>query len=174
MKRRWFSLLIAVLLTLPLATTVWAGGIVVSLEGAVPAAQAGTPFTVQFTIRSMHDSSLQEGFTPIVLATDTQTGETVRVEATELAERGHYAATLTLPSAGEWRWQITPMADYPSEFVLELTPLQVQPAGAAAAAPPTTVSWLGTPATLGLLILAVALVVLVGLLAVRRRAAVRA
>ncbi len=173
MNPRRLPVLFLLISSLLLATTAYAGGIVVSLEGEVPAVQAGTPFTVLFTIRSMHDSSLQEGFMPVVLASNPVTGEEIRVQATELNDRGHYAATLTLPSAGEWQWQITPMPDYPNEFVLELTPLQVQPAGATATGAPAGAAPIYSPAALGVLATATLAAALVGLLAVRRRATAR-
>lgn len=174
MARRWLLSMVTGLLLALLATTAWAGGIVVGVEGAMPQAAAGTPFTLHFSIRSAHDGSMQSGFDPTVIATNPATGETVQVDALSLEQPGQYAATLTLPTAGEWNWKIVPMTDYPEEFVLELTPLQVQPAGGLArlAAPGSALAWLAAPPAL-LALLAALAVGLAGV-ALRRRAAVRA
>jgi hypothetical protein len=141
----------------------------------MPQAEAGTPFTLSFTIRSAHDGSMQSGFSPIVVATHPQSGETVKVYGLPLDEPGTYSATLTLPAAGEWNWKIVPSAGYPDEFVLELTPLQVQPAGglARAAAPASTLAGLASPPAL-VALLAVLAAGLAGAVVLRRRAVARA
>jgi hypothetical protein len=175
MTRRFFVKLLPGLLCVLVAATAWAGGIVISLEGDVPAAQAGTPFTLNFTIRSAHDGSLQEGFTPFVLLTNAQTGETLRFSAAEQDEAGHYAASITVPSAGTWAPTISASPEYPEDFTLELTPLQVAPAGSVLNTAPAANGMTASPALVTLLVAALLAVVLLGSMVVlRRRAEARA
>jgi hypothetical protein len=136
------KLLPGLLLSLFLAGTALAGGVIVSLDTAVPETHAGDPFTVAFTIRSMHDGSLQDGFSPFVTATHAQSGESLTFDARSLGEPGRYAVTLALPAAGEWAWQIHPEAHYPEELIAAMPPIQALPAAgsapAAASAPAAT------------------------------------
>lgn len=132
--RLWLKLLPGLLLAALLAGTAFAGGVVVTLDVEVGAVPAGTPFDVNFTIRSAHDQSLLTGLEPTVTAVNAATGEMVTFEAAALADPGRYQATVTLP-AGMWNWTITPARDYPSEMLVALPPLEVVVAPATAAAP---------------------------------------
>jgi hypothetical protein len=167
------KLLPGLLLTLLLAGVALAGGVIVTLDTAVPETHAGDPFTVEFTIRSMHDGSLQEGFSPFVTATHGATGEVLTFNAKPLADPGRYAVTLALPAAGEWAWQIHPEAYYPQELIAVMPPIQALPAagsvppaaGDPAVTPPVIAPgllWTGA-AALGLLAL-----ITLGLLARRK------
>jgi cytochrome c551/c552 len=67
-------------------------------------AVAGTPLRVTFTIR-------QHGRTPVriddvALELIAPGGGKRRVQAVPLAETGRYAATVTFPRVGTWRWQV--------------------------------------------------------------------
>ena len=141
MSKSWLFKLIPGLLLILLAGTALAGGVVVSVDEAITDVTPGAAFDVNFTIRSAHDGSLQDGFHPIVMATDPATEEALRFEAVTRTEPGRYSVTLTLPTTGEWTWRIIPDADYPQELVAEMTPISVQ----AAAVVPAAAS---TPATL--------------------------
>ena len=147
MKRSLLKLLPGLCLML-LAGTALAGGVVVSLEGAVPNPQAGEPFDVSFNIFSAHDGSPQDEFHPIVTATNAETGETVTARAEATGPVGHYQATLTLPTTGTWNWQIVPEADYPRDLVNDLTPITVSAPAAVPAGGQT--SFAGVPALLWL------------------------
>jgi hypothetical protein len=128
MRTRWLlKLLPGLLLSLALAGVALAGGVIVTLDTAVPETHAGDPFTVEFTIRSMHDGSLQDGFSPVVRATHAETGEVVTFDARPLADPGRYSVTLTLPAAGEWAWQVHPEAYYPDELIAAMPPIQALP-----------------------------------------------
>jgi hypothetical protein len=133
-SRLMLKLLPGLFLSLVLAGTALAGGVIVTLDTAVPETHAGDPFTVEFTIRSMHDGSLQDGFTPFVTATHAETGQVVTFDAKALDDPGRYTVTLALPAAGEWAWQIHPEAHYPEELIADMVPVQVLPAPAAAPA----------------------------------------
>jgi hypothetical protein len=132
MFKPWLLKLIPGLLLILLAGTVLAGGVVVTLDESIGDATTGKAFDVNFTLRSMHDGSLQDGWHPIILATHPSTGETLRFDAATLGEAGRYSASLTLPVAGEWTWRIVPEADYPAELISEMTPITVLPAAAPA------------------------------------------
>jgi hypothetical protein len=169
------KLLPGLLLSLVLAGTALAGGVIVSLDTAVPETHAGDPFTVEFTIRSMHDGSLQDGFSPFVTATHAETGEVVTFDARALDDPGRYTVTLALPTAGEWAWQIHPEADYPHELIASQVPLQVLPAAASAASAPNPAPLAAAPTLLWASAAALGLLSLVGLgLLARRRALARA
>ena len=91
-----------------LANSVRAGGWATLTLSELPAEiMAERPFTIEFLL-------LQHGQTPLsgrdifteVRATHPASGEFVTVEAEPMKEPGFYAATLTLPQTGEWRWEI--------------------------------------------------------------------
>jgi hypothetical protein len=167
--RFWLKLLPGLLLAL-LAATAFAGGVVVTLDEELGAVTPNTPFDVDFTIRSAHDGSMQDGFTPFITAVNSETGESLTFDAIAQTDAGHYRATMTLP-AGTWNWRIAPDRDYPDQLIAEMTPLEVT---AAAAAPASralagvSVNWLWVVLPL------VALLLSVLALASRRRAAISA
>jgi hypothetical protein len=66
---------------------------------------AGESFTIGFTVLQ-HGERPMEGLAPQITATHAASGETATFTATADGPAGHYAATLTLPRAGEWAWQI--------------------------------------------------------------------
>ena len=168
MKRTLCKLLPAFCLLL-LAGTALAGGVVVSLDGDVPQAQAGTPFDVNFSIFSAHDGSPQDGFWPIVQATNSETGETITARAESAGPGGHYTASLTLPTAGTWQWKIQPEAGYLEELIAPLTPLEVSaPSAAIAARPAGAATVAGLPLGLWAIVAVLALVAVVAVYTGRR------
>src|SRR6185295_9611985 len=132
--RFWLKLLPGLLLAALMAGTALAGGIVITLDQGVNNVTPNQPFDVNFTIRSMHDKSFQDGFTPIITAVNAETGATLTFEARATKEPGRYQATLTLP-AGTWNWTISPDSYYPEELTAVMTPLEVSASAAAVAAP---------------------------------------
>ena len=74
-------------------------------SGNPPQPNAGEEFTFGFTV-------LQHGVTPAGWETPTflgingATGERVEVKAVSQGADGHFVATVTLPSAGFWTWQV--------------------------------------------------------------------
>lgn len=89
--------------------------------------EAGEAFTIGFVVRQ-HGDKPMAGLTPRITALDATTGE--RVTATAMAEgaAGHYVATLTLPSAGTWTWEIAAFGE-----PARMSPLQVGAPGSARA-----------------------------------------
>lgn len=67
---------------------------------------AERPFTVEFSVRG-HGQTLVAGLDAAVTAVHETSGTRVNVPAEDDAEEGFYTATLTLPEAGEWRWEIS-------------------------------------------------------------------
>jgi hypothetical protein len=108
MIRRLAASLTAVALLLALAAPALAGGwaeIVADAGTAEPPVE-GKPLVVGFRV-------LQHGETPApwetatVHFTNTSTGQTMDVAATNDREDGHFTATATLAEAGYWSWQVT-------------------------------------------------------------------
>ena len=176
-RRSTLSIVLALAAALAFAIPALAGGVVISLDDVPPDAQAGVPFTIGFTVFSAHDGSPQSGLEPIVTATDPASGEKMTVAAEPEGADGHYVATLTLPTEGEWRWEIQPLGKYAENYPASvMTPIKVRAAAAQPAAPaapeiqvsPTATLWPALAA-----IVAVAAVASIVLVRARRRATAR-
>jgi cytochrome c2 len=128
--RSSISLLLAILLSLTLVVPAYAGGwAVITLDELPSGAVAGEPLTVGFTVRQ-HGITRMTGLTPRVTA--ILPGEEKLIFSAEAkGEPGHYAATLTLPTAGEWQWAIEAFSMYQP-----MPALTVTSAGVAAVSPP--------------------------------------
>ena len=154
-----------------LVGTALAGGIVVSLDADPPIIAPGQEFTIGFTVFSMHNGQPQSGTTPEVTATNAATGETVKVTARPAGQPGHFLATLTLPSAGEWQWTIQPygkmVANFPAQSFTPITVRATTPALSPA-------NSLALPLTLIVLTAVLGLAWLVGRSAMARAAKVTA
>ena len=107
MQLRWIlSTTLALAATLSIAGAALAGGSAsVTLDSEPGDPVAGEPMQIGFVL-------LQHGRTPVswpsafITATNAETGETVRAEATADGAAGHYIATLALPSEGTWNWAV--------------------------------------------------------------------
>jgi hypothetical protein len=117
MIRRLAATLAAIALLLALAAPALAGGwaeVVADAETVEPPVE-GKPLVVGFRV-------LQHGETPApwetatVQFTNTSTGKTVDVVATNDRADGHFTATATLPEAGYWSWQVS-LQDLVSEHM---------------------------------------------------------
>ena len=70
-----------------------------------PQPHAGVPFTFGFTV-------LQHGVTPAgwvhptFVGTNVTTGARIEATATSQGADGHFVATVTIPSPGNWTWQV--------------------------------------------------------------------
>jgi hypothetical protein len=93
-------------LTLALPTTTLAGGWSVTTLDSLPTdMQVGVPFTIGFTVRQ-HGNKPMSGLSPTIRMRNASSGETVQFSATAEGAVGHYVATLIIPSAGTWEWEI--------------------------------------------------------------------
>ncbi len=144
--------LLATLATFVLAATAAAGGWAqASLDAPVTPPTAGQPFDVSFTL-------YQHGVTPVnsgnaVVVATAPDGRELSFTARRTGGQAHWTATLTLPTAGEWRWAIA----LPNQ--LEVEPESFGTLQVAAAASTTVLQ----PAQMALLALAVLAVLLVAM-----------
>jgi len=99
------SIALAVLLSVVLAIPAFAGGwAVITLDELPTGVVAGEPLTVGFTVLQ-HGKTPMDGLDPTITATSPQS-ESFVVHAKPEGETGHYAATLTFPTEGNWNWSI--------------------------------------------------------------------
>jgi plastocyanin len=107
MRRSILAFLVIIALV-TLSTPALAGGwATVRLDeppGVVPAA---APWRFGFMVLQ-HDVTPNSDVTPIIHAINKETGEEVSTTAEQEGAVGHFVAELTLPMAGEWKWEITP------------------------------------------------------------------
>ncbi len=99
---------------------------------------AERPFTIEFSVRG-HGQTMLAGLNPTITAVHSASGTKVEAQAEDATEEGFYTATLALPQAGEWQWEIEVFtAVYP------MPPLVVNPVPVAAietSVSETAVSW---------------------------------
>jgi len=108
MRRRLLSFAVVLVAVTALAAPALAGGWAsVRLDGPPPPAYQEVPWTVGFTIKQ-HDVSPVNVEPVFLSATHRESGETVRADAVQAGEVGHYSVTATFPLAGDWKWSITP------------------------------------------------------------------
>lgn len=109
MRKKWI-LLVGVLLMMGLLATAGsarAGGwATVTLSDLPKEVVAERPFTIEFSVRG-HGQTLVAGVDAVVTAVHAVSGTRVHVQAKDGAEEGFYTATLALPEAGQWRWEIS-------------------------------------------------------------------
>ena len=96
-----FALLLSLVFSIPVFAGGWA---VITLDELPTGVVAGEPFTIGFTV-------LQHGRTPMIDLEPTVTAglssdEKLVVYAEPEGKPGHYMATLTFPTEGEWEWSI--------------------------------------------------------------------
>ncbi len=98
------SLVVALALALALAIPVFAGGwAVITLDELPTGVVAGESFTVGFTVLQ-HGQTPMVDLDPVIFARSGNEKVTLFPKAE--GKPGHYAVTMTLPSAGEWEWTI--------------------------------------------------------------------
>ncbi|MAU00339.1 MAG: hypothetical protein CL608_24625 [Anaerolineaceae bacterium] len=109
MRKKWV-LVIGLLVIMALfanAGLARAGGwATVTLSELPEEVVAERPFTIEFSVRG-HGQTLIAGVDAAVTAVHETSGTRVNVQAEDDAVEGFYAAMLTLPEAGEWRWRIS-------------------------------------------------------------------
>lgn len=138
MDSRRIALLFGILLLLGTSLPAWAGGWAeVKVDSLPSEIRAGSEIVIGFTV-------LQHGVTPVNDATPTliahqpSTGESLNIVGIPTGEGGHYLATLTFPSAGQWEWEIIPLpfgGRVEMEGLTVLPPLAQAATGAAPALP---------------------------------------
>jgi mono/diheme cytochrome c family protein len=101
-KKRWVLAVPGLLLLAAFARHV-GGWAVISVQDLPDYAVAGQPITLTYAVRQ-HGVELLSGLKGSVVATSGSAKVNVDAKGTE--KLGHYAATLTLPNAGEWKLSI--------------------------------------------------------------------
>ncbi len=109
------ALLVAVLAALVLPLGALAGGwAVVTLDGVPQTPHAGQVLSLGFMVRQHGitpiDAPYGQGavLTPVLTARNTDTGESLTVDARKEGAIGHFVVDVAFPSAGTWSWTITP------------------------------------------------------------------
>jgi hypothetical protein len=128
MTRRIFrGLAAATLLVVLSAGAVSAGGwaTILADPGNPDQPNAGEPFTFGFTVLQHGVTPAGWVATPTFLGINDSTGERVEAKAVAQGADGHFVATVTLPSAGYWTWQVEL-----TDLVVETTPQPMAVAGA--------------------------------------------
>lgn len=148
---RWHSASLAAALSLLLALVPSSKRITVTLDQAPAEISVGVPFKVGFTVHVVEGELPPTALAPLLVAENPASRDQVKVLARPDSAPGHYAATLILPAAGAWNWQIYPEGDM-AEPPAVMSPLQVSDPAAGRLDPGLLA------AGVGLLALAVALV----------------
>ena len=124
---------IFILITSLATATANAGGwSIVKLDALPTDVVAGEGFTVAFTVLQHGEQPLAD-LQPSVTATNAETGERLRFEATPQGEAGHYVARVTLTDEGTWDWSVNAF-----EGDHWMPPLNVLAAGRTQPDPPPT------------------------------------
>jgi hypothetical protein len=113
------ALILALALFAP-AHTHAGGWSVVALDAMPTDIQAGVPFEVGFTVLQ-HGRTPLAGLKPEITLINKAAGEQVSVIAKEQGKVGHYIATLNLPVAGEWSWEVNAFGSPQQMVALQIT-----------------------------------------------------
>jgi hypothetical protein len=87
------------------AASATAGGWATIVPDAGDPPVAGRESVIGFTVMQ-HGATPAGGVSPIVIASNSATGERIEVKATDQGAEGHYVAAITLPSGGYWTWKV--------------------------------------------------------------------
>jgi hypothetical protein len=122
MRRRIRLVIPATLILMTIAAPAFGGGVtVVNFAEVPPEFEAGTPYRLDYSILGHGVEPMEVGHA--TLQFHGPGGETVIFPA-ESTAKGQWTAEVTLPSAGEWRWEV--LAG--TEVLQTLGTLSVEPA----------------------------------------------
>ena len=115
MRKKWV-LIFGLLMVIGLfarASSVQAGGwAILSLSELPKEIVAERPFTLEFRVLR-HGRTPFTGIDSTITAVHTASGEQVTFTPEPNPKEGSYTATITLPKAGEWQWEITAFMNTP-------------------------------------------------------------
>jgi hypothetical protein len=134
MAIRVFRALVAALLLVGLTlTTATAGGwaTIVADSTNPPQPKEGDTFTFGFTVLQHGVTPAGWVETPTFVGINATTGQRIEAKATGQGADGHFVATVTLPSAGNWTWQVNL-----TDLIVETAPQALVVATAGGALPP--------------------------------------
>lgn len=114
MKRK-LSLFVLVVLLFAAVPVLAGGWAVVSMDEMPGEIHAGEPMIFTFMVRQHGETPVHFlggdetlPITPILQATNPETGDSVRVEAERGEEVGRFTVEVTFPTEGTWEWSIAP------------------------------------------------------------------
>lgn len=125
--------LLAALLAGP-AGALAGGWATVTLDSLPAEVRAGEAFEIGFTVRQHGDKPTNQ-VEPTVALTDPATKQSIYFKATQQGAAGHFVATVTVPAAGAWEWEIIP-APFAGTQLVALSVAPPAPAKVAPAAGP--------------------------------------
>jgi plastocyanin len=106
--KRALTILVVTLALLAVSAPALAGGWAsVRLDEPPGDLPVGKPWRFGFMVLQ-HDVTPNSDVTPIVRAVNKETGKEVTATAVQEGPVGHFVAELTLPEAGEWKWEVHP------------------------------------------------------------------
>ncbi len=107
MRRRWLiGVALAMIATLAISSSVSAGGwATVEIDKPVTLGEVGEKLRIEFTLLQ-HGDTPTDWTTTYFEATNTNTGETFRVDAQPGTDTGRWGVDITFPTAGTWEWAI--------------------------------------------------------------------
>ena len=124
MSRRVLSSLIALALALVLVPGAAAGGWAITTLDQLPGeVHAGETISLGFMVRQ-HGKTPTNQVEQYMQAHNPESGETVRADAVQQGEVGHFVVEIVFPAAGTWEWAIVPSPFEGTQF----EPLNVLPA----------------------------------------------
>jgi cytochrome c2 len=132
--RKYFAVFVLAALLISAVPALAGGWAVVTLEDLPTQVVAGEPITLEFSVRQ-HGRTLVPGYEPVIHARNQITGETVRATASPSGQVGHYRATLTLPSTGDWAWTVAPWNGYNQDMPALIVQTEERPPEAAQGTP---------------------------------------
>lgn len=128
---RSFTVALALLLITTITAT--AGGwAVITLDELPGQIVAGQSFTIGFTVRQ-HGRTLRDDLAPILRFNRSDAKDSLDFTAKREGDAGHYVASVTLPSDGEWNWRID--IEQFGMITQDMSPLTVVAAPIQSAAP---------------------------------------
>lgn len=108
MTRRAIVVLTAVALTVLASSTAWAGGWAMTTLDSTPGElRAGETYEVGYTILQHGIRPVAVDHTEIRLRGPWKAGGVHVFEGEPRGPEGHYVATVTIPEAGDYRWEVT-------------------------------------------------------------------
>jgi hypothetical protein len=121
------ALVFTLILALAFAIPVFAGGwAIITLDEMPTDVVAGEPLTIGFTVLQ-HGQTPMTGLSPTISAALSQKAKLV-ADAKPDGKPGHYTATLTFPTDGDWKWSIQAFTmDQPMPALSVAPPLKGQP-----------------------------------------------
>ncbi len=104
---RKFIIVVGLIALLFIATPVLAGGwVLITLDSLPEGVRANETVEINFMVR-LNGQTPTHNVSPILVATNKDTGEQIRVEAERTRKTGHFIVTVDFPSTGVWEWSIS-------------------------------------------------------------------